>query len=73
MKDIDTVKKVISWRNKHNISDYILFTYHSATGEFVDPLKSEFIWFSFKKENSEEEYPVIDYLNPVKLCTTKQE
>ena len=75
MKDIDTVKRVRSWRNRQDICDFKYYSYNPATDEFVDPLRCEFISFNFK---TGEGYPgykqgqieYIDYQNPVKLWTT---
>lgn len=73
MKDIDAVKRVRSWRNRHVIWDEII---SDKYGE-LDILKSDFIEFNFKTgegypgyKQGELEY--IDYQNPVNLWTTLQ-
>ena len=70
MKDIDTVKRVRSWRNRQDICD---FKYYN-TAPF-DMLKSDFIAFNFKTGEGypgykQEQVEYIDYQNPVKLWTT---
>lgn len=65
MKDIDTVKRVRSWRNRQDICD---FTYY-------DILRSDFIEFSF--ENGER-YPgykqgEIEIIDSINLWTKIQE
>lgn len=68
MKDIDTVKRVRSWRNRRVIWDEIKY----------DVLKSDFITFSFEKGEGYPEYKqgeleYIDYQHPINLWTTIQE
>lgn len=77
MKDIDTIKRVRSWQHRQNAFDRISYTYNSVTGEFVDPLKCDFISFSFEKGEGypgykQGEIEFIDYQNPVNLWTTIQ-
>ena len=73
MKDIDTVKRVRSWKHRQDICDY---KYYNTA--HYDILSSNFIEFNFEKG---EGYPgyvqggieYIDYKNPVNLWTTIQE
>lgn len=73
MKDIDTVKRVRSWKHRQGICD---FTYYKSTP--FDILKSDFIAFSFEKGEGypgykQGEIEFIDYQNPINLWTKMQE
>lgn len=72
MKDIDTVKRVRSWKHRQGICDS---TYYNSV--HYDILRSNFIEFNFEKG---EGYPgyvrgeieYIDYQNPINLWTKIQ-